>query len=157
MRLQLVVKFDERTPRTRSTLPVCNYQPSITLQQVVFHHKGHFSLGGEMSQPASGKPGQVTTMQYTTLDVAAKQIRVLHLHPGKQDDEIQAHFTIVSLHDPKVDYEALSYVWGTTQENHVAYVQRSCMTITDNLWRALTHLRLPDRGARILGRRSLYR
>jgi hypothetical protein len=72
--------------------------------------------------------GQSTTYSYSPLDESKRQIRLLHLLPaaGAHDgqgkltgaltnhvDEIYCTFSLVSL-DDHVEYEALSSVWGNT-------------------------------------------
>lgn len=72
-------------------------------------------------------------MEHTTLDSASKQIRLLRLHQGELEEELQCHFQTISLENTNVEYDALSYVWGEPTEGHVIYVDRQKKIITDNL------------------------
>lgn len=84
-------------------------------------------------------------MEYVSLDPTQKQIRLLHLHAGKPEDEITSHFSIISLDNHETEYEALSYVWGDTTEGYYVLVERVQMPVTDNLWQALSGLRHPHK------------
>jgi hypothetical protein len=48
---------------------------------------------------------------YSPLNPGRNEIRIVHLEPGKWDDEINCTTEIVSL-DDKPEYITLSYVWG---------------------------------------------
>ncbi|KAH7410471.1 heterokaryon incompatibility protein-domain-containing protein [Phaeosphaeria sp. MPI-PUGE-AT-0046c] len=84
-------------------------------------------------------------MRYTTLDSSARQIRLLHLDPGKQETELECRLSSVSLEDINLKYEALSYVWGESIEGRVIYVEGESKPVTDSLWRALRALRYWDK------------
>jgi hypothetical protein len=84
-------------------------------------------------------------MEYTALNPAQKEIRLLHLHPDLPDDKVECHFSITSLEDDDIQYEALSYVWGVSKESRIAHVNGVDMPITDNLWQALNGLRHLDK------------
>lgn len=80
-------------------------------------------------------------MEYAVLDPARRQIRLLHLHAGALDSEIDGHLRTVSLHDTDLDYEALSYVWGESNEGRFLNIRGRRIPVTDNLWEALQVLR----------------
>ncbi len=52
--------------------------------------------------------------QFKPLDKGIRQICILILHPGKEDEQIVGEHEIVSLEEP-VEYEALSYCWGSPE------------------------------------------
>jgi hypothetical protein len=79
-------------------------------------------------------------MVYSTLDSAAKQVRLLHLHPGSNDDKVSCTLRVVSL-DDKPEYEALSYVWGDASDTVDINVQKEPKPVTKNLCAALMKLR----------------
>ncbi|KAJ9648267.1 hypothetical protein H2199_001120 [Coniosporium tulheliwenetii] len=55
-------------------------------------------------------------MAYGPLDTTQNQIRLLHLASADRDeDEIKCSFSLASL-DEDIDYEALSYAWGDTND-----------------------------------------
>jgi hypothetical protein len=90
-------------------------------------------------------PYSAKEMEYPSLDSSQKQTRLLHLHPGKPEDEVACHFSILSFKDHQTDYEALSYVWGSARDERIATVDGTPMSITDNLWQALVALRYLDK------------
>ncbi|KAH8706896.1 heterokaryon incompatibility protein-domain-containing protein, partial [Phaeosphaeriaceae sp. PMI808] len=70
-------------------------------------------------------------------------IRLLDLHPGGPDDDLQCTLRIVDLHSqPK--YEALSYVWGDFNVLAPLTVNDTIVNVTKNLNTALRRLRFPS-------------
>lgn len=49
-----------------------------------------------------------------------------------------------SLDNINLEYEALSYVWGESTNEHFIYIKSQRTPITDNLWQALKALRFLD-------------
>lgn len=79
----------------------------------------------------------------------AESIRLVTIHPGIGPDHI-----VVSLQPALFiptgppEYEALSYVWGSTESLQTIYVgtrDRAALRVTRNLYVALQHLRYQDR------------
>lgn len=86
---------------------------------------------------------------YEFLPVDDTNIRILHILPGRKQDDIKVNMRIIQL-DPDVEFEALSYTWGeSTEHRHILVNGRYKVHITDNLYNALLHLRR-RRGNRIL-------
>lgn len=57
---------------------------------------------------------------YSELDAERHEIRLLALKPGQPEDDIHVNPLTASLHN-KLEYEALSYVWGNPQvRRHIA-------------------------------------
>lgn len=88
--------------------------------------------------------------QYSPLPTDADDIRLLELHPGNEADDIIITIQHCSLVTATGKYDALSYVWGST-DNPVAIKVRSdtlhkdnSLSVTQNLAVALQHLRGPD-------------
>lgn len=81
---------------------------------------------------------------YAPLDPSRNQMRVLHLSPGRDTDELRCTLTTVSLReDPK--YEALSYVWGeNTGDTLPMLVGNHTVKVTRNLDSALRGIRHVD-------------
>ncbi|KAG6362253.1 hypothetical protein INS49_010483 [Diaporthe citri] len=78
----------------------------------------------------------------------AKSIRLATLQPGVGDDDvaIDLHVESFMIHSPP-RYEALSYVWGSTEAPQFIYIgdsDRATLQVTRNLKTALQHLRHPD-------------
>jgi len=79
---------------------------------------------------------------YAPLSRQNKEIRLLLLHAGQGEDQIQCSLRVVSLHDgPK--FEALSYVWGEKDptDNTRINLDGQSFSITPNLHAALKRLR----------------
>lgn len=77
-----------------------------------------------------------------------KSTRLAAIHPGVGDDDVIVDLRIetFAMHSPP-RYEALSYVWGSTeapQSIYVGYQERATLQVTRNLRTALQHLRSPD-------------
>ena len=73
------------------------------------------------------------------------EIRLLYLHPYShgQNDIITCSIKHVKLFEvPK--YEALSYMWGPKGEFKSISVEANTCFVMENLWSALSHLRLKD-------------
>lgn len=85
---------------------------------------------------------------YSTLKVAAAEIRVLHLLPGNTRDPIRTAIRTVSLDDTP-QFEALSYVWGSPRDKKQIYVEDQIFDVTINLEAALRALRHPEETLRI--------
>lgn len=96
---------------------------------------------------------------YSGLDESKQQIRVLTLLPGRDDDALKGYLRTVSIDcDPIPAYEALSYVWGSTEHMATMAIRNetasessnedqvfSSIAITQNLLIALPYLRYPDK------------
>lgn len=83
-------------------------------------------------------------MSYSTLVDTRKQIRLLHLKSAaSKKEEIKCRFTTALLDDNEEhDYEALSYVWGTSEASCLITIESiGPRNITPNLYSALQHLR----------------
>lgn len=96
-----------------------------------------------------------STYEYAALDSTKHQIRLLHLQPRHDSrtketnheeaaEDIRCTFTLASLQD-NVGYEALSYVWGTTEAAASILVHGSRFLVTNHLKSILEHLRYEDR------------
>jgi hypothetical protein len=84
----------------------------------------------------------VTASLYTPIDSENGEIRLLELAPGKFEDDIGIFLIPANLNDdPSTQYEALSYVWGTSMAPQHALLDGVPIAITQNLDCALRHLR----------------
>ena len=88
----------------------------------------------------------MTTYQYSPLNEALKEIRLLTLEPGdfSADLHVSIHHVVLSPENPPV-YEALSYVWGTMKKLTAIKVGSSKIAITQNLAIVLPYLRYKDK------------
>ena len=87
--------------------------------------------------------------QYSPLKESINEIRVLTLHPGDFSADLQVliHKVPLTVDSPPI-YEALSYVWGTTEnpvELKVGPSKNDTLAITQNLAIALPYLRYENR------------
>lgn len=77
-----------------------------------------------------------------------KSVRLATVQPGVGDDDVVVDLHVESFrtHSPP-RYEALSYVWGSTEAPQLVYIgnsDRATLQVTRNLKTALQHLRHPD-------------
>ena len=79
----------------------------------------------------------------TTTRHISEEIRLLDIQSGAGNDNIECKLSIVSLNN-KPDYEALSYVWGTTEDPVTIKMDETSLPVTQNAAEALNYLRLPD-------------
>ncbi|KAF2134079.1 hypothetical protein P153DRAFT_363080 [Dothidotthia symphoricarpi CBS 119687] len=86
---------------------------------------------------------------YGSLDVSTQQIRLLHLQPGKDDEPIHCYLSVASL-DQDIEYEALSYVWGTLVDSDLIQCNMQSTCVGRNLFLALKSLRCDDDSERVL-------
>ena len=82
---------------------------------------------------------------YRPLNRAAKEIRLLRLHPSGNDSMIRfdlAHHSL-SQHQRHhgVEYYSLSYVWGEATSMEIVEVNNERVEVRSTLWRFLSSLR----------------
>ena len=86
-----------------------------------------------------------STYTYSQLASDGHSIRLLTLHPGSASDDIKISIYEVRLGgDESLEYEALSYVWGSTENpTHIEITNQTSalIPVTSNLASALRHLR----------------
>jgi hypothetical protein len=70
-----------------------------------------------------------------------KEIRILQLQPGCWTNRISCNLKIVSLEDKQLEYEALSYVWGSRANPVEISVEGHIVPVTKNLFTVLRRLR----------------
>jgi hypothetical protein len=82
--------------------------------------------------------------QYTTL--GDSEIRVIHLYPGTDSDQIQGDLQIISVKESTVaPYSALSYTWGDPhQSQYPITLCNQKFHVRENLFIALKALRCSD-------------
>ncbi|KAK3313175.1 heterokaryon incompatibility protein-domain-containing protein [Apodospora peruviana] len=83
------------------------------------------------------------TYRYTPLSPTSAEIRLLTIHPGPWDTDIECSLEHVSL-DAKPTYEALSYTWGDPTNISSILFGRSPWSVRTNLKAALQRLRRED-------------
>ncbi|KAK1750489.1 heterokaryon incompatibility protein-domain-containing protein [Echria macrotheca] len=81
---------------------------------------------------------------YTPLKVPNREIRLLLLRPGTAEQPLYCSLSVVSL-DNAVTYEALSYVWGSSDSNTSIELDGEPFRVTPNLHAALKRLRHVDK------------
>ncbi|KAI1406410.1 HET-domain-containing protein [Hypoxylon fuscum] len=77
---------------------------------------------------------------YTSLSQADRQIRLLTIGAGTWSDKIECNLQVASLDDSPC-YEALSYVWGDTNNTKSISVNSRTLEVTENLYLALRRMR----------------
>jgi hypothetical protein len=81
--------------------------------------------------------------EYTRLEVAQSQIRLLLLHPGAMHADIKCSLIHCYLNDGP-SFEALSYTWGSLIDQRRIEINGKFLWVTTNLKSALRHLRLKN-------------
>jgi hypothetical protein len=77
---------------------------------------------------------------YQPINKSSRDIRLLNLHRGEWQDDIECELHVVSL-DEKPKYEALSYTWGSGSSTKPIFVNSNEVRVTVNLEAALRHIR----------------
>ncbi|KAM0552659.1 hypothetical protein ACHAPJ_007756 [Fusarium lateritium] len=70
-----------------------------------------------------------------------REIRVLVIHEGYNNDPVECSLKIVSLDKVPACFDALSYVWGNSNETKNVIVNHLSVTVTKSLAKALEKLR----------------
>jgi hypothetical protein len=82
-------------------------------------------------------------LQYQPLDTTRREIRLLVLYP---DTNIFSSCRLIHVSmEENLDYEALSYVWGSQADNKQTSINGQQLSVTANLKEALDHLRHSNR------------
>ncbi|KAH8707083.1 heterokaryon incompatibility protein-domain-containing protein [Phaeosphaeriaceae sp. PMI808] len=84
-------------------------------------------------------------IQYSPLARNSDGIRLFFLHPGSDDDLVSGTLECRGLGQIENSFEALSYVWGRTDDNTTILVDDRFVSVTKSLETALRHLRFQDR------------
>lgn len=66
--------------------------------------------------------------QYDVL--ADDEIRTLVIHPGEEKENLKGSIERHKLNDTKKQYTALSYVWGSTEQDSELWIEEHCIPIT---------------------------
>lgn len=85
---------------------------------------------------------------YRDVPVTGRQIRVLDLTAGAPTDDLAGELTVVPL-DAAADYEAISYVWGSSVFSEKISLPSGPLAITASLDTALRRFRHSDRKRRV--------
>ena len=86
--------------------------------------------------------GDTPLFSYTPLDRSDREIRLLRLQPAEDPAHpIECYTSIVSL-DQKPQFEALSYMWGSSNQKKNIRLDGKEFEAWENLWLALLHIRL---------------
>lgn len=85
----------------------------------------------------------VANFEYSPL--CPGQIRILRLAPDKRDNALFGELITTQLDENKIEYDALSYMWGDPTPTDSIWLSSKALPITSNLRSALNHLRYEDR------------
>jgi hypothetical protein len=95
--------------------------------------------------------------KHAPLSVKDDEIRLLKLLPGQHSEDTEVEISHAPfLPDNMLEYEAFSYVWGSTEDPRTINVRdtfegSAVLAITRNLDVALRHLRRTDEHRAVLG------
>ena len=85
---------------------------------------------------------QASVYQYEALDSSSRDIRLLSILPGLQDDALHLRLRTYPLEDAiDARYDAVSYMWGSADHLHEAYIDGKIMYLRDNIFRFFKHCR----------------
>ena len=121
------------------------HQPQMSLP----HLLSRFRLLGKRGKLINNKA--LASYEYTPLDEAAHEIRLLTLHQGKRRDPIMITLTRTPFTVDNVPaFEALSYTWGSPENPTNIFATDSSgisgtLSVTKNLGEALPYLRYEDK------------
>nr|OQO29773.1 hypothetical protein B0A51_03688 [Rachicladosporium sp. CCFEE 5018] len=88
----------------------------------------------------------MSQLVYRSLDRSKKEIRLLLLEAGTDDEDLIASLLIVDLEDPgRPKYETISYVWGDASRRASLNVDGCSTSVPESAVAALRCIRLPDR------------
>jgi hypothetical protein len=83
-----------------------------------------------------------------TAELEEGAIRIMTLHRGSGSDVFECDLRKIRLaskpEEQTPPYEALSYVWGSHEDPEFVSISGNRFAVTQNLFEALTYLRLPD-------------
>ena len=115
---------------------------SVAILETPSPAEGHAQLDSSVST----KRVDCLTYHHTPLNDELKEIRLLSLHQGDFKAEIKTSIHTVPLTPDLIPaYEALSYVWGSTENMVGIRVDNESLAITKNLAEALPYLRYKDK------------
>ena len=89
-------------------------------------------------------PNMAEHLLYEKLDQSRQEIRLLTLEPGERGHRIVCSLASASLAEPDIAYEALSYCWGSPNDERDISISGTVVQVTDNLFAALEYLRRPS-------------
>jgi hypothetical protein len=95
---------------------------------------------------------------YTDLSLnnQRREIRVLALHEGHENSPVECCMEVISLNDGAACFNALSYVWGDTNDRTTIIVNQLLVTIPKSLAECLNSLRHKTAShAKVLGQKPL--
>lgn len=84
-------------------------------------------------------------LKYKAIDFQHHSFRLIRLCKANEGP-VQCELFLGLLDDPEaaIEYEALSYTWGMGKKIFNIEVDGCKVAVTENLYQALHHLRLPD-------------
>jgi hypothetical protein len=75
---------------------------------------------------------------FSLLDTSKPQIRLIHIEPGPDNDEITCTLHLADFEDDSCRYEALSYEWGdASNTSFYVILNGKKFSVRENLWSAL--------------------
>lgn len=95
------------------------------------------------------KPIYPIYARQTAVSSSSRQFRILTLRAGSFSCPVECGLSVASLGMEHLDFEALSYVWGTEFFGRKIYVNGIPAVVHPNLFGALRHLRHQDRDRRL--------
>ncbi|KAH7014782.1 heterokaryon incompatibility protein-domain-containing protein [Ilyonectria destructans] len=82
-----------------------------------------------------------TTYKHTAI-TAPRTIRLMHVHPGSESDDVHVSLVTTAL-DAAPDFESISYCWGDAQDQRQLTCNGATLSITNSLFTGLVRFRHP--------------
>jgi hypothetical protein len=83
-----------------------------------------------------------STFIYVSINTSLGDIRAMNIHPGDQADDLNLTFDVVRiLNDSKLDFEAISYRWGSPEGRHLVQLNGRLFPITSSQNQMIRNLR----------------
>ncbi|KAK5735817.1 hypothetical protein LTR17_007827 [Elasticomyces elasticus] len=80
--------------------------------------------------------------QYEALSIeSVMQIRLLRIDDGHADSTLRLRLLTVELNSTTIQYDALSYMWGSEDSVQIAFVDNKSVRLRENLSSFLKHYR----------------
>ena len=111
-----------------------------TKHRLIRHWSGRQSLRLNFYDPSQWIVAEAKPQRTICLDPSDREIRLLHLTPGNEEDQVCVSTAVASLNEEPV-YIAISYVWGDTSLQHAINVDGRCIHVSTNLFATLKLLR----------------
>lgn len=139
-----------QNPLAPSNSAVTNQEISLSRQETdISPDTVNMSVVHGMGSAAPQKDS-MPLFPYRPLDASELEIRVVTLKPGSLSMPIECDLEHISTKQGSCpSYKALSYTWGAPEHSKTISLQGTTVSVRENLWQALRHLRSSEKELRL--------